>query len=265
MHKSTRDDVRLVLMTSSLFLAAAWWAATTTVAETKAPEKAAATAEDAKPAEKAQAEVPTYTQMEKPAEGLTLATLSNGLTVHRPGEPRRPGGHGPLLREEHGQRLRGPLAGAGLSHVLEHVVAGGTTTNAQRRRKSRQIIDTFGGATNAYTSHRHDGLLHRLPGQARDDLHRTGGRLDAARQVRAVGVRARAEGRPARTGRRRGRIASASSGRCSARRSTPSTRRGIPMIGYLDVLRTAPTAGRSSTSTASATCPTTRSSSWSAT
>ena len=39
----------------------------------------------------------------------------------------------------------------GLSHLLEHVVAGGTTSN-RTEKEIEQIIDRFGGATNAYTS-----------------------------------------------------------------------------------------------------------------
>ncbi len=65
---------------------------------------------------------------------------------------------------------------------------------------------------------------------------RAGGRLDAARQVRADGVRPRVEGGPPRIGRRRGRTAIACCGSCCSRRSTRTHPARYPVIGYLDVL-----------------------------
>ena len=64
-----------------------------------------------------------------------------------------------------GSAFEGRYLGAGLSHVLEHVVAGGTTIHRTekeieqdhrhlRRRDQRLHHD------------RHDDVLHRLPGQA---------------------------------------------------------------------------------------------------
>ncbi|GAF67857.1 unnamed protein product, partial [marine sediment metagenome] len=50
-----------------------------------------------------------------------------------------------------GSALEGRHLGAGLSHVLEHVVSGGTTTR-RTEKEIEKIIDTFGGATNAFTS-----------------------------------------------------------------------------------------------------------------
>ena len=50
-----------------------------------------------------------------------------------------------------GSAFEGKNLGAGLSHVLEHVVAGGTTTH-RSEKEIEKIIDTFGGATNAFTS-----------------------------------------------------------------------------------------------------------------
>ncbi|HYW80919.1 MAG TPA: insulinase family protein, partial [Thermoguttaceae bacterium] len=95
--------------------------------------------------------LPEYTGVRRLAGDVTLATLSNGLTV--------------IVQENHvapvatvrcyvnntGSAYEGRNLGAGLSHVLEHVVSGGTT--ARRSEKEiEKIIDTFGGATNAYTS-----------------------------------------------------------------------------------------------------------------
>lgn len=103
------------------------------------------------PAVTSEPEVPHYTSVRPIAEGITQATLSNGLTV--------------LVQENHvapvatvrcyvrntGGAFEGKYLGAGLSHVLEHVVAGGTTTHRGEKEIER-IVDTFGGATNAYTS-----------------------------------------------------------------------------------------------------------------
>ena len=101
-----------------------------------------------KPAESSQ---PQYTSVQKLPDSITLATLANGLTV--------------LVQENHvapvatvrcyvkntGSAFEGKHLGAGLSHVLEHVVSGGTNTKRGEKEIER-IIDTFGGATNAYTT-----------------------------------------------------------------------------------------------------------------
>ncbi len=50
-----------------------------------------------------------------------------------------------------GSAYEGKNLGAGLSHVLEHVVAGGTTTH-RTKEEIEKIVNTFGGATNAFTS-----------------------------------------------------------------------------------------------------------------
>ena len=50
-----------------------------------------------------------------------------------------------------GSAYEGKNLGAGLSHVLEHVTAGGSTKN-RSEDEYKKIVKTFGGATNAYTS-----------------------------------------------------------------------------------------------------------------
>lgn len=50
-----------------------------------------------------------------------------------------------------GGAFEGRYLGAGVSHVLEHVVSGGSTTQ-RTEMQIRRIVDTFGGATNAYTA-----------------------------------------------------------------------------------------------------------------
>jgi zinc protease len=103
---------------------------------------------DGRPA--ALAEV-TWAARKSLAKGVTLARLTNGLTV--------------LVQENHsapvatvrsylhntGSAFEGEDLGAGLSHVLEHLVAGGTTKK-RTETQIREIVDSLGGQTNAYTS-----------------------------------------------------------------------------------------------------------------
>ena len=103
------------------------------------------------PTETTKASIPVYTRVEEPADGVTLAELSNGLTV--------------LVQENHvapvatvrcyvkntGGAFEGRYLGMGISHLVEHLVSGGTTTN-RTEKEIEKIVDTFGGATNAYTS-----------------------------------------------------------------------------------------------------------------
>ncbi len=103
-----------------------------------------------------------YKRVEKLPDQVTLAALDNGLTV--------------LVQENHvapvatvrcfvkntGSAYEGEHLGAGLSHVLEHVVSGGTTTRRTEEEIER-IIDTFGGATNAFTSTHMTGYFIDCP------------------------------------------------------------------------------------------------------
>jgi zinc protease len=79
-----------------------------------------------------------------------VATLANGLTV--------------IIRENHaapvasvrvfvrtGAMLEGKYLGAGISHVCEHLVAGGTT-RYRTEKQYREALDKLGGNTNAATS-----------------------------------------------------------------------------------------------------------------
>ncbi len=92
-----------------------------------------------------------YASRQSLDKGVTLAKLSSGLTV--------------IVQENHaapvatvrcyvvntGSAYEGEHMGAGLSHMLEHLVAGGTTT-IRPEKEIRGLIDTMGGRTNAYTS-----------------------------------------------------------------------------------------------------------------
>lgn len=93
----------------------------------------------------------TVASQETLQEGLTLSKLSNGLTV--------------IIQENHTAptatvrcfvRYTGSInetghLGAGLSHVLEHVVAGGSTTK-RSEDEIKKLVDLMGGVTNAFTS-----------------------------------------------------------------------------------------------------------------
>jgi len=94
---------------------------------------------------------PAYTSVRRLPDEVTLATLANGLTV--------------IVQENHvapvatvrcyvgntGSAYEGKYLGCGLSHVLEHVVSGGSTKR-RTEKQIEEIIDRFGGATNAYTT-----------------------------------------------------------------------------------------------------------------
>lgn len=99
----------------------------------------------AKPAE------PQYTSIRSLPDNVTLATLDNGLTVIVQENHVAPVATVRCYVQNTGSAFEGRYLGAGLSHVLEHVVAGGTTTHRTEKQISK-IIETFGGATNAYTS-----------------------------------------------------------------------------------------------------------------
>ena len=61
-----------------------------------------------------------------------------------------------------GSAFEGRYLGAGLSHVLEHVVAGGTTTH-HTEKEIEKIIARFGGVTNAYTTNDHTTFFIDCP------------------------------------------------------------------------------------------------------
>lgn len=95
--------------------------------------------------------VPTYTSVRSLGDAVTLAELSNGLTVIVEENHVAPVATVRCYVRNTGSAFESPYLGAGLSHVLEHVVAGGSTTRRGEAEIER-IIDSFGGATNAYTS-----------------------------------------------------------------------------------------------------------------
>ncbi|MCK4728238.1 MAG: insulinase family protein, partial [Desulfobacterales bacterium] len=86
-----------------------------------------------------------------------FVVLKNGLTV--------------LIRESHGSKVvssrvlvktgsiyEGERTGGGLSHYLEHVVSGGTTSKIAEAQ-IKECLQAIGGASNAYTGYEHTGYF----------------------------------------------------------------------------------------------------------
>ena len=104
-----------------------------------------------KPPASAGSSIPTYSRIEPLSDAVTFAELSNGLSVIVQENHVAPVATVRCFVKSTGSAFEGRWLGAGLSHVLEHVVAGGTTTHRGAKEIER-IINTFGGATNAFTS-----------------------------------------------------------------------------------------------------------------
>lgn len=84
-------------------------------------------------------------------QSVTVAELSNGLTIIVQQNHSAPIATVRCYVKHTGSIYEGEYLGAGLSHVLEHVVAGGTTTK-RSEQEIAAIVDRFGGKTNAYTT-----------------------------------------------------------------------------------------------------------------
>ncbi|MDO4571588.1 MAG: pitrilysin family protein [Planctomycetia bacterium] len=82
---------------------------------------------------------------------ITIVTLENGLTIIVQEDHSAPVATVRCAVKNTGSVNEGKYLGAGISHVLEHVVAGGSTTK-RSEAEIRRLVDTFGGMTNAYTS-----------------------------------------------------------------------------------------------------------------
>lgn len=103
-----------------------------------------------KPQHRTQADV-DYLSRSRLERAVTHATLSNGMTV--------------LVRENHaapvatvrcyvrntGSAFEGRYLGSGISHMLEHLLAGGSTKN-RSEEEIQKLLDSMGGRTNAFTS-----------------------------------------------------------------------------------------------------------------
>jgi zinc protease len=113
-------------------------------------------AADTKPA------TPEYTSVQHLPESVTLAQLDNGLTVIVQENHTAPVATVRCYVKNTGSAFEGRYLGAGLSHVLEHVVAGGTTTH-RGEKEIEKIIASFGGVTNAYTTNDHTTFFIDCP------------------------------------------------------------------------------------------------------
>lgn len=94
---------------------------------------------------------PSYIRMDKLPGNITLAALSNGLTVIVEENHSAPVATVRCYVKNTGGAFEGEYLGMGISHLVEHLVSGGTTATRGEKEIER-IIDRFGGATNAYTS-----------------------------------------------------------------------------------------------------------------
>lgn len=93
----------------------------------------------------------TYASRKTLARGVTRARLTSGLTVLVQENHSAPVATVRCYLHNTGSAFEGEDLGAGLSHVLEHLVAGGTTKK-RTETQIREIVDSLGGQTNAYTS-----------------------------------------------------------------------------------------------------------------
>ena len=92
----------------------------------------------------------SYTSIRHLPGGITLAVLSNGLSVIVQENHSAPVATVRCFVRNTGSAFEGRYLGAGISHVLEHVVSGGSTTR-RSEKEIEKLIDSFGGATNAAT------------------------------------------------------------------------------------------------------------------
>ena len=92
-----------------------------------------------------------YASKQSLGKGVTLARITNGMAVIVQENHSAPVATVRCYVQNTGSAYEGKDLGAGLSHMLEHILAGGTTT---RRTKTQitEIVDSLGGQTNAYTS-----------------------------------------------------------------------------------------------------------------
>jgi zinc protease len=83
----------------------------------------------------------------------TVTIFDNGLTLVMVNDPLATVASSYVFVRT-GSLFEGPWMGAGLSHYLEHLVAGGTTSR-QPESNYRKLIDSLGGISNAYTTYDH--------------------------------------------------------------------------------------------------------------
>jgi len=84
-------------------------------------------------------------------KGVTQAALTNGTVVLVQENHTAPVATVRCFIRNTGSAYEGKDLGAGLSHLLEHLVAGGSTTK-RTEKEVNDLMDSLGGQTNAYTS-----------------------------------------------------------------------------------------------------------------
>ncbi|MGL4943634.1 MAG: M16 family metallopeptidase [Thermoguttaceae bacterium] len=94
----------------------------------------------------------TITQQQSLPHNTTRVELSNGLTILVAEDHSAPVASVRAFVKNTGSAFEGQWLGSGISHLLEHIVAGGTTTK-HSEKEIEHIIERIGGVTNAYTSH----------------------------------------------------------------------------------------------------------------
>lgn len=81
----------------------------------------------------------------------SLFELSNGLTVLIAEDHSAPVASARCFVKNTGSAFEGAWLGSGVSHLLEHLAAGGTTTK-RTEKEIEHLVERMGGVTNAYTS-----------------------------------------------------------------------------------------------------------------
>jgi len=97
------------------------------------------------------ADAPKYLSKERFKNNITLAKLSNGLTVIVQEHHVAPVATVRCFVKNTGSIYEGRWLGSGISHLAEHLVSGGTTEKWTEAEKEA-MLTSFGGTTNAYTS-----------------------------------------------------------------------------------------------------------------
>lgn len=96
-------------------------------------------------------QAPSLVHLRRLPDAVTLATLSNGLTVMVQENHVAPVATVRCFVKNTGSAFEGEYLGSGISHLVEHLVSGGSTTR-RTEKEIRDQIDRFGGASNAMTS-----------------------------------------------------------------------------------------------------------------
>lgn len=112
----------------------------------------------------AKAEV-KYVSRQQLSPTVTLARLSNGMTVIVQENHAAPVATVRCFVANTGSAFEGAYLGSGVSHLLEHLVAGGSTTK-RAEKEIQAIVDTLGGQTNAYTSNDITGYYIDCPAKS---------------------------------------------------------------------------------------------------